>query len=140
MLSLEKLNISPLQKAIQSLERAIQKHVILPTDEFIRDACIQRFEYTYELCVKFLRRYLEISETNRTEIKEMSFPAIIRTADSRGLLKSDWTGWKSYRELRNITSHTYNEEKATAVVAGIPAFLQDAQYLLEQLQSRIKSL
>lgn len=40
------LILIPLQKAVASLELALQQ----PKDEFIRDAVIQRFGYTYELC------------------------------------------------------------------------------------------
>lgn len=41
-----RLNLSPLVKAIQSLQSALAQ----AKDEFVRDAVIQRFEYTYELC------------------------------------------------------------------------------------------
>jgi len=35
--------------------------------------------------------------------------------------------------MRSKTSHTYNEEVTLKVVAGIPAFLQEALFLLGQL-------
>lgn len=44
-----RLDFSPLQKAINSLERAIVRTKANPSDEELRDAVIQRFEYTYEL-------------------------------------------------------------------------------------------
>jgi hypothetical protein len=31
-----------------------------PDDELLRDGVIQRFEYTHELCLKFIRRILEM--------------------------------------------------------------------------------
>lgn len=38
--------------------------------------------------------------------------------------------------MRGKTSHTYDEEVAIEVVEGIPAFLDEARYLLKQLQER----
>lgn len=101
---------------------------------------IKAFEFTYELSTKFLRRYLEISEPSAEIIDEMSFPNLVRTANERGLIKNDMSVWKKYREKRNITSHTYDEQKAKAVIAIIPEFLSEAQFLFRQLQERIKTL
>jgi hypothetical protein len=42
----------------------------------------------------------------------------------------------SYRDARNQTSHTYDEEKATDVASVIPGFYKDATYLLKQLRQR----
>jgi hypothetical protein len=65
-----------------------------------------------------------------------SFPELIRTGSERGLLLSGWDVWKGYRTARGITSHTYDEARADQVFAVIPQFLQDARYLLAQLQER----
>ena len=42
-------------------------------DEQIRDGLIQRFEFTYELCHKMLRRYLKEIATVPHEIERMPF-------------------------------------------------------------------
>jgi hypothetical protein len=39
--------------------------------------------------------------------------------------------------MRGKTSHTYDEAVALEVVAGIPAFLEEARYLRDQLKRRI---
>lgn len=133
------IDFTPLEKAISSLEKAVLKNKSVPQDEFVRDASIQRFEYTYELCGKFLRRYLQLTEQTADEVKEMSFPNLIRTASERGLLANDWTVWKIYREKRNITSHTYDEKKAQEIMAIIPDFLQEAQALLITLKNHTQA-
>lgn len=61
----------------------------------------------------------------------MPFPDLIRSANEQGLLLGDWPKWRAYREMRAKTSHTYDEQTALDVVAGIPAFLEEAQYLRE---------
>lgn len=50
-----KIQLTTLEKAIESLESIVQK----PIDDIVRDATIQRFEYTYELAWKTLKRYLK---------------------------------------------------------------------------------
>ena len=67
----------------------------------------------------------------------MAFQDIIRTANEQGLLLGNWTNWRRYREMRGKTSHTYDEAVAREVVAGIPAFLEEARYLRDQLKRRI---
>jgi nucleotidyltransferase substrate binding protein (TIGR01987 family) len=132
------LDISALQKAIFSLDEAVIEHQKNLRNKFVRDATIQRFEYTYELCAKMLKRYLEMSEASAEEIDQMSFPTLVRTGSERGLLKQGWDVWKVYREARNITVHTYNEDKANQVCEVIPAFLDEAKYLFHQLHDRIR--
>ena len=135
-----RLDVSSLIKAIASLDEALNEYGKNPKNRFVRDASIQRFEYTYELSYKMLKRYLEISEPNAEDIDQMSFPTLIRTASERGLVENGWDSWKVYRDARNITSHTYNEDKAVQVCLVIPDFLRDAKYLLLRLQERIASL
>ena len=64
----------------------------------------------------------------------MSFNDMIRTANQLDLLKSDLEMWTKYRNMRNLTSHTYNEEIALKVVNIIPAFNEEILYLLDKLK------
>ena len=64
----------------------------------------------------------------------MSFNDMIRTANQLNLLKSDLEMWTKYRNMRNLTSHTYNEEIALKVVNIIPAFYEEILYLLDKLK------
>lgn len=134
----KKLDLSSLSKALATLAEALQEHTKDRLNLFVRDACIQRFEYSYELTHKFLRRYLELTEPSRETVEAMSFPTLIRTADERGLLQHDWSVWQTYREARNITAHTYNKDKANQVMKIIPGFLQEATTILNTLQQKIR--
>jgi len=131
------LDFSSLEKAIASLDEAVTEYKKDFHNKFVRDASIQRFEYTYELSHKMLKRYLEMTEPSAEEIDQMSFPNLIRTGSERGLMLNGWDTWKIFRDARNLTSHTYNEKKASKVCDIIPTFLQDAKYLLAQLKQRI---
>lgn len=132
------LDLSSLLNAILRLDEGIQRYHLDTSDTQIRDGLIQRFEFTYELSHKMLKRFLESTSPSPAEIDALAFQDLIRTGNEQGLLLSDWTVWKKYREMRSKTSHTYDESIALQVVAEIPAFLNEAQYLAQQLQARNK--
>jgi len=67
----------------------------------------------------------------------MSFQDLIRSGNEQGLLLGDWPTWQRYREMRSKTSHTYDEGVALEVVAGIPAFLEEARHLRDALKARL---
>ncbi len=142
----KRLDFSSFEKAIQELKNhlAYYHSELAERDPKLKRALmaavIQAYEFTYELSVKFLRRFLEISEPSAEIIEEMSFPNLIRTASERGLLQSDWSVWKEYRSMRNITSHTYDQAKAQQVLEIVPRFLEESEFLLNMLQERTKTL
>ena len=51
--------------------------------------------------------------------------------------KSNLETWDEYRQKRNMTSHTYDENAAKDVVAIIPAFKDEALFLLNRLKERL---
>jgi len=128
------LDFSSLAKAVTRLAEGLARHAADPRGEQLRDGLMQRFEFTYDLSHKMLRRVLEDASANPAEVDRMTFPTLIRTAGEQGLLQGDWTDWRTFREMRNITSHTYDEAKAQQVAAAIPAFLDEAKALLARLQ------
>lgn len=131
------LDLSALINAVGRLDAGLTRHISEPLDTQLRDGLVQRFEFTYEISHKMLKRYLEMSSANPSQFDGMPFADLIRTANEQGLLKGDWNDWRTYRETRSKTSHTYDEAIAVQVVKGIPAFLDEAKALLKSLQERI---
>jgi nucleotidyltransferase substrate binding protein (TIGR01987 family) len=131
------LDITALVNAIERLREGLARHQREPTDEQVRDGLIQRFEYTYELCHRLLPRFIRQTAASPEEVDRMAFQDLIRTANQRGLLSGDWPAWHRYRDLRAQTSHTYRAETAQRVAEAIPAFLEEAEYLRDQLQMRL---
>lgn len=129
------LDLSSFEKALASLERAITRTQAAPNDEELRDSVIQRFEYTYELSWKMLKRQLEKDAPNTAEIDTMGFKDLLREGAVRGLVDNP-EAWFEYRSQRNITSHTYNAEKANQVYQTALRFFADARILLQRLQTR----
>jgi nucleotidyltransferase substrate binding protein (TIGR01987 family) len=132
-----KLSLTSLNKAVSSLKKAVVRFKNEPDDDIVRDSVIQRFEYTYSLSIKLIQRYL--SQNMPLPEEQSTFNNIIRQADKIGLLKHDLSVWTEYREMRNTTSHTYDEDKARLVSKVAMDFLNDAEYLLYELQNRNNS-
>jgi nucleotidyltransferase substrate binding protein (TIGR01987 family) len=129
----ETLDLTVLRKALKTLAEVLDD---LPNDNekhYIRDASIQRFEYSYELTLKMLRRHLENIADNPGDVKEYAFQDVIREGYNKGVLQHSWDEWKNYRVYRNKTSHGYNEKTAKELIVNIPYFLQEAQYFLERV-------
>lgn len=130
------IKLGSLKKALTSLIKAVDRAAPIPFDLELRDACIQRFEYTYELCIKMIRRYLETEIPLPQEVDRMNYRDLLRVAFEYGLIDSV-EDWFAYREARNQTSHAYDEEKAQYVYDVLPRFVLKADFLLQALSSRL---
>lgn len=131
------IDLSPLSRAVDRLAEGLARYRQDESDEQIRDGLIQRFEFTYEVSHRLLKRYLESVSPSPGEYDLMPFADLIRSANERDLLRGDWPAWRRYRELRSKSSHVYSAEIAAEVVAGIPDFLAEAQHLRDVLQERL---
>jgi nucleotidyltransferase substrate binding protein (TIGR01987 family) len=128
--------VTPLENAVARLREGLARSAAEPADTQLRDGLIQRFEFTYELSHKMLKRHLEQSAPNPQAYDTADFQYLIRSANEQGLLRSDWPVWRRFRELRGKTSHTYDEAVAKDVAAEIPSFMEEAAHLLSELQAR----
>lgn len=126
--------IAQFKKSLQFLNSEASKEDNELRRQF-RGAVIQAFEYTYELGIKMIRRQLKQMVPNPGAVNEMDFMVLIRTAAEAGLVR-DATPFKTYREKRNQTSHTYDEEEAEDILSITEAFLHDMLFLLKELKRR----
>lgn len=133
------LDLTPLSNAVNRLGEGLVRYQSDTKDAQIRDGLIQRFEFTYEISHKMLKRHLEAVSPTPDQFDGMPFSDLIRTGNEQGLLLGDWSVWRVYREMRSKTSHAYDEGVAITVVQGIPAFLEEARELLRRLQERNRS-
>lgn len=99
-----------------------------PTNEYTRDASIQRFEFTYELAWKALKNYLLTKDIDVRNAKDTLAAAL-----EQGLI-TNGEAWSGLHRQRNLTSHTYDLDLALTVYdylkeTGLNLFLQLAQTL-----------
>lgn len=120
---------SPLERALLSLQEAQAQP---PRNELERDGVIQRFEYTFELCWKSIRRYLIF--LGRADVSGSPRP-LFRDALEEHLIP-DIDPWFTYLEARNATVHIYNRDQAEKVFKAIEGFSADAEALLHALRQR----
>jgi len=134
------LDLTALGRAIGQLEAGLTRARADPADELVRDGVIQRFEYTYEMSHRALKRYLDLTEASAGVLDLSSFQNLVRVGADRGLLASSWDVWRGYRAARAATSHTYDAAKAAEIYAIVPDFLVEAKFLLSRLEAGSASL
>lgn len=104
-----------------------------PFTVIVRDAAIQRFEYTFEALWKFLKEHLKQNEG----IISNSPKACFRELFSLGFLtEKETVKFLEMTDSRNDTSHTYKEKVAEAIYAKIEEYVLLMGKLLENLKSR----
>lgn len=133
---METLDLTSFENAINSLNSIVVRFE-KEKDIDLRDAVIQRFEYTYSMSLKMIKRFLKLNDISEDEINGMTFNEIIRRANQFNLLLTNLEIWDKYRKKHNMTSHTYDEETAQKVMTIIPAFKDEAKFLLNKLKEKL---
>lgn len=125
------LDLSPLRSAVAQLEEGLRAAAAEPESEIIRDGVIQRFEYSHELALKFIKRVLETRHGD--PVDTMGYNDLLRTAAERAYIENV-EEWFAYRKARSQTSHTYDANIAAAVFGSARPFLENARILLDRLE------
>ena len=109
---LSTINITPLLKANNALSDALGR----VKDDLDRDGAIQRFEFSYELAWKTMKRILQhqgiIVNNPRATFREAALQGLINNPEQ----------WFVFLEKRNQTVHVYDEDVAKEIFASLPAF------------------
>ena len=137
------LNISPLKKAINSLEKSINVITVkLNADstsadeiEVLKAGVIQAFEFSYELCWKFMKRWLEINVSSEAVDGVARIELFRQSAEVH--LITDVEKWMSFHKARNRTSHIYDENVAEEVFLCSTEFLLYAKDFLKRMEAKI---
>ena len=130
-----KLSTEAVEKALGQLEKNIcfyEKKSDPEIKESCRTAAIKNFELTYELLVKQLFRQLKAMGVT-AGIDQMSFKDLVRAVAEKKFI-DDPTVWFSFKESRNLTVHTYQEETAEKVYKALPNFAKEARLLIKKLK------
>ncbi len=116
------------RRALQTLEHLLKER---QPDEVVRDASIQRFEYTVEAVWKCLQLYLKEAEG----IECNSPKSCLREAGNLGILDpKEVTDSLDMIDDRNATSHTYHVEVAQRIMARLPRHAEILNKILEGMR------
>jgi len=125
-----KLRYKDAVKAAKTLEDILKQ----PYSVIIRDAAIQRFEYTFEALWKFLKDYLKEKEGVIANSPKACFKDIF----SSGFLSEGLTeDFLDMTDMRNETSHTYKEEVAQAIYDKLNKYSSLIKNLLAKFKENI---
>ena len=137
-----KQDLSQLEKAITSLaqhqQRVADTTFMAAQDNVTRlglqAGLIQNLEFTYELCWKAIKRWLE-NNISPGVADGVTRRELFRMAAENRLI-ADVDEWMKYHEARNHPSHLYDSVIAIEVLAIMTDFVRAAQQLLANLQAR----
>lgn len=112
----EKLDnsLKNLHKAMNRFSEALQE----PESSIVRDASIQRFEFTYELLWKTLKVFLQ----DIHGVRAVSPRQVFKEAYSLAIIKDEEI-FLEMMQARNLLSHTYNEDQAIDIYKKCKRFL-----------------
>ena len=122
--------LSSADRALRTLEEILE----MPFSIVVRDASIQRFEYTFESVWKLLQDYLRSFEG----ITRNSPKSCVREAVRLDLLSlDDAEDFIRMIDERNLTVHTYMEPIAQEVFQRLPGYARLMRILTDGIASRL---
>lgn len=121
-----KLKFASATRAMESLGQILDE----PYSVIVRDASIQRFEYTFEAVWKFLKEFLKSNQGVVCNAPKACFREIL----AQGLLSEEEAEQcLEMTDRRNQTSHTYNEEVAQLIYGQIAGYYRLMKMLLDRI-------
>jgi nucleotidyltransferase substrate binding protein (TIGR01987 family) len=124
-----------LKRALKTFEEVLtQKSRIDLEQSIINDAKVKRFEYTFEVSWKAIKRYLDY-----TGIDCSSPRACLKEAFKQALIKDEGI-WLEILENRNLTSHIYSQDRVSDVIERMDDFAQAFQRLTSTLETSLAEL
>lgn len=128
-----------LKERLQVAGKALATFCELPLtdadDDVVRDASIQRFEYTFEAIWKTAQLFLR----EREGLVAGSPKGVMRACLQVGLLTEDQVRLAlEMADDRNLTAHTYNEELARKIFSRLAGYASLLQTWLNSM-TKIKS-
>jgi nucleotidyltransferase substrate binding protein (TIGR01987 family) len=122
------------QAEVRQATARLLEAIAQPETDLVRDAAIQRFEFSFELVWKTLKVFLERQGHElgglRLTLKKAFAERLIATDEEADL-------WLKMLEDRNLTSHTYNQALAENIYRNI---VRDYAPLLENISQKIQTL
>ena len=136
----QQLNLTYFNKCIDTLELAFVKYNNPGNSELekqlYRSACVKEFEIILELSAILLKKTLKDYFADISAVNRLSFKNVFRQWVQFSIIKpNDVEEWISFRDVRNQTSHEYDENHANELLKHISKFIELAKRLSKALES-----
>lgn len=119
-------------RAAETLRDVLQESFSL----IVRDASIQRFEYTFEAFWKFSKEYLRVKGGITCNFSKICFKELF----SMGLITEDETiRLLEMTDDRNMTSHTYKEELSNIIYGKLKGYSALIDSVLQRMDIQAKA-
>jgi len=102
------------ENAYSAFVRMVDRHEKTPDDEAVQMALLQSFEFTFEMSWNVMKDYLENEGYNEVGNSKQA----VRVAFQAGLIVRA-EEWMDAIRMRNLSSHTYNQQILQETVAFI---------------------
>lgn len=126
-----KLKYEDTLRALSTLEDISKE----PFSIIVRDAAIQRFEYTFESLWKFLKEYLKEKEGIIANSPKACFREIFSL---RFLNEEETAQCLDMTDRRNDTSHTYKERVAQIIYGKIKEYVLLMRNIMEKVGGKLE--
>ncbi len=124
------------RRALERFREALARKEALEQEGFgdiFLDLAVKRFEFTYEMSWKAVRRCLDFLGI------EAKYPrACFKEAYALGLLTNE-SVWLEMIEQRNLTSHVYNQDEVVGILVRLDEFCLNFEELLVRLEEKAAS-
>lgn len=129
------------QDGLMYFERALERFRIVVAErdrwvaegngDIVLDVAVKRFEFTYEMAWKALKRFLDY-----LGIDARAPRPVFKEAYAQGLLFDEQV-WLDMIEMRNLSSHVYDEQEVSRILSELERYLAAFDSLLKQLRQTL---
>jgi nucleotidyltransferase substrate binding protein (TIGR01987 family) len=129
------------QDGLMYFERSLERFRIVVAErdhwveqgngDIVLDVAAKRFEFTYEMAWKALKRVLDY-----LGIDARAPRPVFKEAYAQGLLAEEAV-WLDMIEMRNLSSHIYDEHEISRILTELDRFLAAFDALLKRLQQLV---
>jgi nucleotidyltransferase substrate binding protein (TIGR01987 family) len=129
------------QDGLMYFQRALERFRIVVTErdhwladghgDIVLDVAVKRFEFTYEMAWKALKRLLDY-----LGIDVRAPRLVFKEAFAQGLLAEEQV-WLDMIEMRNLSSHIYDEQEISKILAELERYLAAFEALQAQLSKML---
>lgn len=98
------------------------------------DLVVKRFEFTFEMSWKTIKRYLDF-----IGIICMNPRSCFKEAFSQGLIAEE-SIWLDMIEMRNLSSHVYDEEEIKEILERLGAYKKAFENLKQNIESHLENI